>query len=93
MDDDAAVAEERVYTWFGGDVELKVGGLEAGAGFGGHLAVFAAQVADLAGGRLRGFADGRVAALVGVEDTEGGGTITGGRDRVDVDLVDWRAGS
>ena len=55
--------------------------------------MFAAQVADLAGGRLGGFADGGVAALVGVEDAEGGGTVTGGRDGVDVDLVDWWVGS
>jgi hypothetical protein len=51
--------------------------------------VFAAQVADLAGGGLGGFADGRVAALVGVEVAEGGGTVAGRGDGVDVDLVDW----
>jgi hypothetical protein len=55
--------------------------------------VFAAEVADLAGGGLGGFADGRVAALVGVEDAKGGGTVTRRRDGVDVDLVDWWVGS
>jgi hypothetical protein len=93
LDDDAAVAEERVYTWLGGDVELEVGDLEAGVGFGGHLAVFTTQVADLAGCGLGGFTDGRVAALVGVEVAESGGTVTGGGDGVDVDLVDWWVGS
>jgi hypothetical protein len=55
--------------------------------------VFTTQVADFAGGGLGGFADGRVAALVGVEVAEGGGTVAGGWDGVDVDAVDWWVGS
>ena len=62
--------------------------MEAGVGFRGHLAVFAAQVADFAGGGLGGVADGRIAALVGVEDAEGSGAVAGGGDGVDVDAVD-----
>ena len=49
MDDEAAVAEEGVDAGLGGQVEVEVGCLEAGAGFGRHEAVLAAQVADLAG--------------------------------------------
>ena len=55
--------------------------------------MFATQVADLAGGGLGGFADGRVAALVGVEVAEGGGAVSRRGDGVDVDAVDWRVGS
>lgn len=51
--------------------------------------MFAAQVADFAGGGLGGIAGGRVAALVGVEVAEGGGAVARGRNRVDVDAVDW----
>jgi hypothetical protein len=55
--------------------------------------VFAAQVADFAGGGLGGLADGRVAALVGVEVAEGGGAVAGGGNGVDMDAVDWWVGS
>ena len=67
--------------------------MEAGVGFRGHLAVFAAQVADFAGGGLGGFADGRVTALVRIEVAEGGGAVARGGNGVDVDAVDWRVGS
>ena len=88
MDDEAAVAEEGVDAGLGGQVEVKIGGLEAGAGFGRHQAVLAAQVADLAGCGVRGFADGGFAADVGVEVGAGCGAVAVGGDGVYVDVVD-----
>jgi hypothetical protein len=75
VDDDAAVAEEGVDARFGGEVEVEVGDLEAGAGGRGHGAVLATQVADLAGFGQGGFADGGLATFVRVEVAEGGGAV------------------
>jgi hypothetical protein len=55
--------------------------------------VFAAQVADFAGGGLGGITGGRVAALIRVEVAKGGGAVARGRNGVDVDAVYWWVGS
>ena len=87
MDDDGAVAEEAARARPGGGEEVEVGGLEGADA--GDLAVFAGEVADLAGLGLGGIAGGHFTADVGVEVGEGGGAVSGGGDGLVVDVVDW----
>ena len=89
MNDDTPIAEEGFGTLHGGDVEFEVGGLEGG---GGDVAVFARQVADLAGFGVGGVAGGDLAAEVGVQVGFGAGAGTVGWDGLVVDVVDWVVG-
>ena len=75
MDDEAAIAEERVDTWFSRKVEVKVGGLKARARLRRHFAVLTAQITDLASLGLGGVADGGFAAHVGIQVGAGGRAV------------------
>jgi hypothetical protein len=86
VDDDGAVAEEARGALLGGGVEIEIGGLE-GAGS-GDVAVFAGEVAHLAGLRCGWVAGGPFAADVRVEMREGGGAVAVGGDGLVVDVVD-----
>lgn len=88
MDDDRAVAEEAAESWFGGGVEIEVGGLEGAVAH--DLAVFAGEVADLAGLGFAWVAGGLLAAHIGVEMGESGGAVAGRRNGLDMDVVDCR---
>lgn len=78
MDDDGAVSEEAGGAGPGGGVEVEEG--EVGGSGAGDVAVFAAEVADLAGFGAGAVAGGALAARVGVEMREGGAAAAVGGD-------------
>ncbi len=85
MDDDGSIAKEAGGSWSGGGEEVEVGGLVA-TDTRNH-AVFAREVADLAGLRSGGIAGRYFAADVGVEMSEGGGAVSVGWDGLVVEVV------